>query len=109
LRNCALLGDRAGLTLKVAHRKNAPLALMSIDLDHFKKVTDSQGHDVGDRLLAVLVDRSKVGLREQDTMSRRSGDKFVLMLPDTDSAGAAHVAQGCCSCRRNPITSGPTN
>ncbi|WP_292455262.1 EAL domain-containing protein [Methylibium sp.] len=107
LPNRALLGDRASLALKVAHRNSAPLALMFIDLDHFKKVNDSLGHDVGDRLLVALVERFQVGLREQDILCRRSGDKFMLMLPDTDAAGAAHVAHRLLQMSQEPHQVGP--
>jgi diguanylate cyclase (GGDEF)-like protein/PAS domain S-box-containing protein len=93
LPNRALLSDRATHALQLAQRNNASMALMFIDLDHFKNVNDSLGHDIGDRLLVALTARFKAAVREQDTLSRTGGDEFVLLLPDTDAAGAAHVAQ----------------
>ncbi len=93
LANRALLSDRANHALHVARRSNQPLALMFIDLDHFKNVNDSLGHDIGDRLLVALGGRFKAVLRDEDTLSRLGGDEFVLLLPGTDAAGAAHVAQ----------------
>ena len=93
LPNRALLGDRATHALQIARRSHEPMALMFIDLDHFKNVNDSLGHDIGDRLLVAVTARFNAALRDQDTLSRTGGDEFVLLLPGADSAGAAHVAQ----------------
>ncbi len=93
LPNRALLSDRATHALQMSRRSNEPMALMFIDLDHFKNVNDSLGHDIGDRLLVAVTTRFIAALRDQDTLSRTGGDEFVLLLPGTDAAGAAHVAQ----------------
>jgi diguanylate cyclase (GGDEF)-like protein/PAS domain S-box-containing protein len=93
LPNRALLADRATLALQMAQRSQQPMALMFIDLDHFKNVNDSLGHRIGDLLLVSLAARLKAALRDQDTVSRVGGDEFVLILPGTDAKGAAHVAQ----------------
>ncbi|HEY6878253.1 MAG TPA: EAL domain-containing protein, partial [Polyangiales bacterium] len=93
LPNRVLLNDRASMALQSAARGGQPLALMFLDLDHFKLVNDSLGHSVGDSLLREVTGRFKSALREQDTLSRTGGDEFVLLLPGTDAAGAAHVAQ----------------
>jgi len=92
LPNRALLADLAAHALQAAQRRNEPMAVMFLDLDHFKNVNDSLGHRVGDCLLVALAARFKAVLREQDTLSRMGGDEFVLLLPDTDAGGAAHVA-----------------
>jgi diguanylate cyclase (GGDEF)-like protein/PAS domain S-box-containing protein len=92
LPNRALLNDRATLALQMAQRSGEPMALMFIDLDHFKNVNDSLGHRIGDLLLVALASRLKAALRDQDTVSRVGGDEFVLILPGTDAKGAAHVA-----------------
>jgi diguanylate cyclase (GGDEF)-like protein/PAS domain S-box-containing protein len=92
LPNRALLGDRAAQALQLAQRQGEPMALMFLDLDHFKNVNDSLGHRVGDCLLVALAARFKAVLREQDTLARMGGDEFVLLLPNTDASGAAHVA-----------------
>jgi diguanylate cyclase (GGDEF)-like protein len=68
------------------------MALMFVDLDHFKNVNDSLGHRVGDGLLVAIAKRMKAALRDEDTLARVGGDEFVLVLPDTDASGAAHVA-----------------
>lgn len=92
LPNRVLLADRCNLALSAAHRNGTPLALMFLDLDHFKNVNDSLGHRVGDQLLVALGERLKAGVRDQDTISRLGGDEFIVVLPETDAAGAAHVA-----------------
>ena len=93
LPNRALLSDRVIHALGAARRGKESLALLFIDLDHFKNVNDSLGHAVGDRLLVSLAARFRTILRDQDTLARMGGDEFVLLLPRTDAAGAAHVAQ----------------
>jgi diguanylate cyclase (GGDEF)-like protein len=92
LPNRALLGERASHDLSTAQRKNIPLVIMFADLDHFKNVNDTLGHRVGDKLLIAVAIRLKAAVREVDTVSRQGGDEFVLLLPDTDADGAAHVA-----------------
>ncbi|MBA3057642.1 MAG: EAL domain-containing protein [Gammaproteobacteria bacterium] len=93
LPNRVLLTDRCNLALLTAQRNSTPLALMFLDLDHFKHVNDSLGHRVGDELLIILAGRIKGALREQDTVARLGGDEFILVLPETDATGAAHVAE----------------
>jgi len=93
LPNRALLQNRIRHDLYMAQRNQWPLALMFIDLDHFKNVNDSLGHQIGDRLLIALASRLKLAVRGQDTISRLGGDEFILVLPDTDAAGAIHVVE----------------
>jgi len=93
LPNRILLNDRCQHALSVAQRNQHSVALMFLDLDHFKNINDSLGHRVGDEVLIELALRLKAAVREQDTVSRLGGDEFILLLPDTDAAGAAHVAE----------------
>lgn len=93
LPNRTLLTDRVGQALKDAQREQRPLGLMFLDIDNFKNVNDTLGHSVGDALLTELAKRFATVLREADTVSRLGGDEFILLLPATDSDGAAHVAQ----------------
>ncbi|MGR9051606.1 MAG: EAL domain-containing protein [Gammaproteobacteria bacterium] len=79
--------------LSLLKRSNGTLALMFLDLDHFKDINDSLGHSIGDELLVVLAKRMRSILREQDTVSRLGGDEFILLLPATDDRGAALVAR----------------
>jgi diguanylate cyclase (GGDEF)-like protein len=92
LPNRLLLNDRCQQALSVAQRGRQSVALMFLDLDHFKNINDSLGHRVGDHVLVELAARLKSAVREQDTVSRLGGDEFILLLPDTDALGAAHVA-----------------
>jgi diguanylate cyclase (GGDEF)-like protein/PAS domain S-box-containing protein len=92
LPNRALLNDRSNQAIDIAKRHGETLALLFLDLDHFKNVNDSLGHRFGDELLKELARRLKSAVREQDTVSRLGGDEFILVLPGADAAGAAHVA-----------------
>ena len=93
LPNRTLLNERVAHALAEAARRNEPLALMFLDLDHFKNVNDTLGHRVGDMLLVTLAGRMQAVVREQDTVARQGGDEFILLLPNTNSDGAAHVAE----------------
>ena len=92
LPNRALLAARCSQALSAAQRHQTPLAVIFLDLDHFKNINDALGHRVGDDLLIALAGRLSAAVREQDTVSRLGGDEFILLLLDTDMAGAAHVA-----------------
>jgi len=92
LPNRALLGARCNQALSAAQRNQSSLAMMFLDLDHFKNINDALGHQVGDELLVALARRLTAAVREQDTVSRLGGDEFILVCPDTDATGAAHLA-----------------
>jgi diguanylate cyclase (GGDEF)-like protein/PAS domain S-box-containing protein len=93
LPNRTMLARSASEAIASAQASHKPLAVMFLDLDRFKNVNDSLGHRVGDELLAALAVRLKSAVREADTVARLGGDEFMLILPDTDAQGAAHVAQ----------------
>ena len=93
LPNRVLLADRCHTAVIMAQRHTQSLALLFLDLDHFKKINDSLGHRVGDALLQAMARRLIAMVREQDTVSRLSGDEFIVVLPDTDALGAAHLAE----------------
>jgi len=93
LPNRVLLRDRVEQALATAQREATPLALLFLDLDHFKNINDSLGHVVGDRLLREVAQRLSRAVREMDTVGRLGGDEFLVMLPVTDAEAAAHVAQ----------------
>ncbi|HET8807851.1 MAG TPA: PAS domain S-box protein [Methylophaga sp.] len=93
LPNRALLSDRIRQAIIACDRHDQKLALLYMDLDRFKFINDSLGHAIGDLLLIAVADRLIEHKREQDTVCRTGGDEFIVLLPDTDAEGAAHVAQ----------------
>lgn len=80
LPNRRLFDDRLALMINLAKRNNNEFALFFIDLDHFKEVNDTLGHDYGDELLKQSADRMKQCIRESDTLARIGGDEFSILL-----------------------------
>ena len=94
LPNRALLRDRLGQAMNDARRRDARLAVMYLDLDRFKTVNDSLGHETGDKLLKAVSTRLRECMRDSDTISRQGGDEFLLILRDvSDPPAVAHVAE----------------
>ncbi|BCA79075.1 diguanylate cyclase [Desulfuromonas sp. AOP6] len=93
LKNRRYLMERLRIEIKRAVRYQKPLACIMFDLDHFKRVNDSYGHEVGDRVLRTVADIAELCRRESDTLSRFGGEEFMIMLPETDEQGAAAVAE----------------
>ena len=81
LPNRALFNDRLKVALARAKRNKEKLAIMMLDLDKFKTVNDTLGHETGDQLLQAVGNRLKGALRESDTISRMGGDEFMVLLP----------------------------
>jgi diguanylate cyclase (GGDEF)-like protein/PAS domain S-box-containing protein len=89
----ALLLDRLEQAIAVAKRKDTMAAVLFIDLDRFKNVNDSLGHNVGDKLLQEVARRLQKCVRSVDTISRQGGDEFVIVLVDVGSMEqVAHIA-----------------
>lgn len=82
LPNRALLQDRIQQGIAHANRQGSTLAVMFIDLDRFKIINDSLGHDVGDAVLQTAASRLTASVREVDTVARLGGDEFVMLLTD---------------------------
>lgn len=91
LPNRTLFADRLQQALAVAKRDKAHLALMFIDLDKFKPINDTLGHDVGDLMLKEVAQRIQACLRESDTVARVGGDEFIVLLPTMESEQDALV------------------
>ena len=86
LPNRVLLRDRIQQAIAQAHRNGTQLAVLFVDLDRFKTINDSLGHQLGDRLLQSVASRILVCVREGDTVSRVGGDEFVIVIPGIGSA-----------------------
>jgi diguanylate cyclase (GGDEF)-like protein/PAS domain S-box-containing protein len=95
LPNRRMLMDRLGHARVSSHRSREFGALLILDLDHFKTLNDTQGHDVGDRLLAEVARRLAESVRQEDTVCRLGGDEFVVMLEGLglDEQQAANQAE----------------
>jgi diguanylate cyclase (GGDEF)-like protein/PAS domain S-box-containing protein len=93
LPNRVLLEDRVKQAIAAAKHNMRKIALMFLDLDHFKTINDSLGHHRGDKLLAEVGSRLTRCVREADTVARLGGDEFVILLSDiSDAQGASAVA-----------------
>ncbi|KFN50704.1 GGDEF domain-containing protein [Arenimonas composti] len=79
------LGARA---IAAARRHGTPLAVLVIDIDHFKKINDELGHAAGDDALTAAVARIRTELRAEDMLGRMGGEEFIVLMPNTDSAAA---------------------
>jgi len=79
--------------LSLARRSGRPLALLSLDVDHFKRINDTYGHEAGDQVLRRLAQTLRQRARASDVVARLGGEEFVVLLPDTDLAGARAIAE----------------
>ena len=103
LANRALLRDRLERAVALAARSGARVALLLLDLDRFKEVNDTLGHQVGDLLLQQIGPRLAHVLRETDTLARLGGDEFALVLPDVTEHAACAVAERIVDLFRQPF------
>lgn len=84
LANRALLSERLGQAIGLARRRRKQVALLFVDLDHFKKINDSLGHSIGDQVLRTIGERLSACVRLSDTVCRLGGDEFVILLAEID-------------------------
>ena len=103
LGNRALFRDRLGHAMARARRQPELLAVLMVDLDGFKQVNDSLGHDAGDRLLTEVAHRLVDCVREGDTVARMGGDEFAVLLERADLEGPSVVAQRIVYRLRAPV------
>lgn len=93
--NRRYLMDQLRSELERSKRYKHPLSLMLCDVDHFKKVNDTYGHQTGDEVLIEFAKNLRQSLRETDWIARYGGEEFVVVLPETDLEGAELVAERC--------------
>jgi diguanylate cyclase (GGDEF)-like protein len=88
-----VLQDRLKVALETAKRHQTGLGLLMLDIDRFKLINDTLGHQAGDEVLRVTADRIVEAVRKSDTVARMGGDEFVVLLPDlSDSQAAESIA-----------------
>jgi len=104
LANRILFRDRLEQVLKGLKRNEVTAALLYLDLDEFKRINDSMGHDVGDAVLMKVAETLRQCVRYQDTVARMGGDEFVILLTDIDGmSGASSVARKIIKAMAEPI------
>lgn len=104
LPNRTLLEESIGKALVEAHRNNQTVAILVIDLDRFKNINDTLGHNAGDKLLKLAASRLKACIRPSDIVARWGGDEFVILLPGLRSVDiAAGVAERCLEALSQPF------
>ena len=91
LPNRSQLNDRFKYALSIAQRNDKSLTVMLLDIDHFKNINDTLGYGIGDQVLIEVAERLSGASRDEDTVSRQSGDEFILVLPDAGVDGATRV------------------
>ncbi len=79
--------------VELANRHNTPMSLIVLDIDHFKRINDDYGHSTGDSALKALASRIRQCVRATDSIFRYGGEEFVIMLSNTDQAGAQLLAE----------------
>jgi two-component system cell cycle response regulator len=93
LNNRRFLENHLATMLENARVRRAPLTLMILDIDHFKQVNDTYGHDCGDEVLKSFADRLRGIIRGGDLLCRLGGEEFVIVMPNVDVAAAARIAE----------------
>lgn len=93
LHNHRYFQDHLTREIKRVSRTNAPLSLILVDIDDFKQLNDTYGHAAGDEVLISLASIMNENARESDLIARYGGEEFVILMPNTDLAGAVHLAE----------------
>lgn len=109
LGNRRLFNYMMSIALKRLNDRCNPFALLMLDLDKFKQINDTLGHDVGDLVLKTVADRLKTTLRNTDNMMRLGGDEFAIILDDCNLTAACHIAEKISKSISEPINIGNTS
>jgi diguanylate cyclase (GGDEF)-like protein len=110
LPNRALLEDRLEASLAQASRDGRRVGLLFCDVNRFKRINDSLGHGAGDSVLRHVADQLQTAVRSSDTVARYSGDEFVILLPDLETASEAeHLAARVRASLTEPLEINGTN
>ena len=103
LANRALFRDRVAHALARQARSQGAVSVLFSDLDDFKTVNDSLGHDAGDQLLVAVAERLRAVMRPEDTTARFGGDEFAILLEDTTEEGTRRAAERILEALRSPF------
>ncbi len=93
LLNRSLFMNRLEQTVNEAKRYDRTLSLISLDIDYFKQINDTHGHDAGDKILRIVAERIRECVRHSDSVARLGGDEFLVLLPNAASHEGHYVAQ----------------
>ena len=103
LPNRSLIQDRIQQALYAASRDGHQLGIFVLDLDQFKDVNDTLGHEIGDQLLKAVGERYNAVLRKTDTVGRLGGDEFAVIIPDTDTDATVRLAEQLLAALEQPF------
>ena len=93
LNNRRMFDHSLQLELAIVERRETPLSLLVLDVDHFKRINDTHGHEVGDTVLVAIARVLGGCARVIDIVARVGGEEFAVILPNTDTEGALEVAE----------------
>ncbi len=105
--NARAFADRLGQELERNRRYPRPLALIYLDLDDFKVINDTHGHQTGDAVLRLVADAMRTSVRIADVVGRLGGDEFAVLMPETDAALADAAAKRLVASLRNVFKGTP--
>lgn len=106
LPNHEILFDRTNLALATAKRMDQSVAMLFLDIDRFQNINDSLGRAAGDQVIKTFAGRLTSILQSDDTVCRQGGDEFIVLCPNTDTDGAAHIADRILRKMKEPVVLG---